>query len=151
MRCAWCGAKYTGRDDASIDHLDGAPSNNDLTNLASSHIGCNSSRAHEWLAGDEWTPVAAQRAHMFGRFEWYLLQHGADLDAGIRRAQRQRAELLDLAAGRELARRWYPSYRDACNRNNAAYRQRQTPAGKADLRRAEMILYGGRSLAEVGT
>lgn len=152
MRCAWCGVKYRGRDDASVDHLDGDPSNNDSTNLVSSCIGCNSSRAHEWPAGEPWSPIDALRAHLFGSFWLYLDGGKTDVDPlepGIRRAQRQRVELLDMAAGRTLARKWYPNYRDACNRANRAYKWRKTPEGQAELARVRAVLYGGKTLAEV--
>lgn len=151
MRCAWCGVKYSGRDDASIDHLDGDPSNNDSTNLVSSCVGCNSSRAHEWPALAAWSPGAAWQFHdPWERFAAYLHNKGTTLDAGIRRAQRQRAELLDLAAGRALARRWYPSYRDRCNAAMRAYRWRKSPEGRAEIEKAQAFLYGSKTLAEVG-
>lgn len=149
MRCAWCGAKYRGRNDASVDHLDGDPSNNDSTNLVSSCIGCNSSRAHDWEAGTAWTAAEARRTHCFGKFDFYLLGKLVDVDAGIRRAQQQRVELLDMVAGRKLARKWYPNYRDACNRANRAYKWRKTPEGQAELARVRAVLYGGKTLAEV--
>lgn len=149
MRCAWCGVKYRGRDDASVDHLDGDPSNNDSTNLVSSCVGCNSSRAHEWPAGETWSPIDAARAHLFAGFWIYLTRRCASLDYGIRRAQRQRVELLDMVAGRRLARKWYPNYRDACNRANRAYKWRKTPEGQAELARVRAVLYGGKTLLEV--
>jgi len=147
MRCAWCGVTYHGRGDASIDHLDGDPQNNDSTNLVSAHIGCNASRAHEWPAGKEWTPRAADIEHAFGSFWQYLLRKGTPLEAGIRRAALQRIKTLDLDAGRHLARQWYPGYCEKCNRANRAWRYRKTPEGRAEIERAQAYLRGSGTLA----
>lgn len=148
MRCAWCGVKYRGREDASVDHLDGDPSNNNPDNWVSAHIGCNSSRAHEWPALHPWSPHHAFALHdPWDGFALYLGLRGARLEDGIRRAQAQRRRPLDLAAGRKLARNWYPSYRDKCNAAMRAYRYRRSPEGRAELRNVQSVLHG-KTLAE---
>lgn len=107
LHCAWCWSEFLERSCATIDHLDGDPTNNAPENLVPACWRCNRAREDDWTRGEPWTPAAARA--LAWSFDLYLERHDVEPEMAYARVEAQRWLPLPRAEGRTLALLWHPT------------------------------------------